>query len=498
MIKYLIVLFGSLSFAFLNLFDIQDVEITHNIPDYLVSGKTYDIDIIIKKGDIQGFAKFQMDVPDGINVKAVETGGSSFTFKSNVVKNIWMKVPEESEIILSYKFEVAANMAGSGTVDGRFVFIKDNERFSVEMPKHDVKIGDESGMTSTAASAAVPAFNPDDIKLTRTVKSLANNEFEITVTIEKDGLEGFAKVQDELPEGFEARPMRTSMSVFSVVENKVKFIWFNIPPEETIVVSYLLSSRFPVTEETVLKGSFNFLYNDEARQIDLPPEKLINFVDNTIEVSVTGEEPAGEVAESKENAIAEPEPQNVAVPAVTTGGVAAAAAEEKEELNAEDEETVAEAEKLIEEEAETPEQKTAVQETVVVEEPVVEKKADEEEIRVEEPVVEEKVVVEEITSVPEPSGDIFYRLQLVAGHRNVKTDYLKKKYKFQDVIYLENHEGWYKYTTGNYKVYVDARNRREAIKQNHNFPGPFVTAYNAGERITVQEALLITKQKWVK
>ena len=74
----------------------------------------------------------------------------------------------------------------------------------------------------------------------------------------------------------------------------------------------------------------------------------------------------------------------------------------------------------------------------------------------------------------------------------------KNKYQFRGEIYLENHKGWYKYTTGNYDKYVMARDRREEIRDGYKFRGPFVTAYNAGERITVQEALLITKQKWVK
>ena len=115
-------------------------------------------------------------------------------------------------------------------------------------------------------------------------------------------------------------------------------------------------------------------------------------------------------------------------------------------------------------------------------------------------IVEEKedVFVEEVTYVAEPQTDIFYRVQLAAGRKNVSLTYIKKKHGFSDEIFLENHQGWYKYTTGNYPEYVYARNRREKIKRLYKFKGPFVTAYNSGERITVQEALLISKQKWVK
>ena len=442
MIKYLFLLFSTLSFTIVNILDLGDVEITHNIPDYLVAGKIYDIDIVVKKGGIGGFAKFQMEVPDGINVRAVETRNSSFTFKSNIVKNIWMSVPEESEIILSYKFEIAQNYQGEGNITSRFVFIKDNERYSVEMESHMVTLGDDSDRAIAAGQELNGnAFSPDDLKISRNVKSLGHNEFEVSIKIEKDGLEGFAKVQDILPEGFEAQPMITSRSVFSIVEDKVKFIWFNIPPEETIEVSYLLTSKYPVTVETTLNGSFNFLYNDEAKQIDLPEERLMDYVNDSKQITQDEEEITQIEPSETDAAIV------VAVPIIEES--------EPDELA----------------------------------------KTKKEEIEVAE---EEDVIVEEVIYASEPQTDIFYRVQLAAGRRNVSLTYLKKKHGFSDEVFLENHEGWFKYTTGNYSEYINARDRRENINRLYKFRGPFVTAYNAGERITVQEALLISKQKWVK
>jgi hypothetical protein len=50
-----------------------------------------------------------------------------------------------------------------------------------------------------------------------------------------------------------------------------------------------------------------------------------------------------------------------------------------------------------------------------------------------------------------------------------------------------------------YTQYKDARDARVKITtESSKLPGPFVTAYNDGERITVQEALLISKQLWYK
>lgn len=419
----------------------EDVEISHTIPDYLIAGSSYNIDVTIDKGNIEGFAKFQMEVPDGINIKSVEGSNSSFTFSDGVIKNIWMTIPSESEIILSYKFEVGANYQGTGTIKAQFVYIKDNERYSIGMKDHNVTIGEEGGVEQVITEADA-AFVPEMVKGYRSIRAISPTEFEVKLRIDKDGLEGFAKVQDELPDGFTAELLISGESVFSVVEDKIKFIWFNVPSKNELEVSYLLKSKKAVQPGTKLKGTFNFIYKDDARFIDLPEEELI--LEDGMELIVEETEPEVE--------------EEIVV-------VAAVVVEEKED-------------EIVEE--------IIVEEVVVVDDEIVEE------------TFTAEVITETIVDIPEPQGDIFYRVQLAAAKNNVKVTYFKNKFKFRGEIYIESHGGWYKYTTGNYDKYVLARNRREEIKSGYQFRGPFVTAYNAGERITVQEALLISKQKWVK
>ncbi len=420
----------------LNVLNFEDVDINHNIPDFLIAGGTYDIELTIQKGNIEGFAKFQMEVPDGINVKSIEAKNSSFTFSDGVVKNIWMTIPNDSEINLKYKFEVGANYQGTGTIKGQFVYIKDNERYSVGMKDHPITIGDEGGIAQ-AVQETEAAFVPEMIKGHRSVKALNNNDFEVNIRIEKDGLEGFAKIQDELPVGYTAELLKNGESVFSVIDNKIKFIWFNVPSSNELEVSYLLKASSPKSANARLKGTFNFIYKDDARFIDLPEEDLM--IKEDLEVLLV------------------------------------------EEVNEDEgEEEIIVKEEVIE-----------VPIAVVVEEP-------KEEVAVNLSADTKKIDAEPATDYRGPQGGIFYRVQIAASKNNVKVTYFKNKFLFRGEIYLENHAGWYKYTTGNYDKYVEARNKREEIRAGYKFKGPFVTAYNSGERITVQEALLISKQKWVK
>lgn len=122
------------------------------------------------------------------------------------------------------------------------------------------------------------------------------------------------------------------------------------------------------------------------------------------------------------------------------------------------------------------------------------KTADEQEEQEEEKEDEEPSV----TDVPDPQKGVDYRVQICAGHDEVASDHFAKVYDYQGDYDIDHHDGWLKYLTGTFDRYEKARDKRVYFRENFDLPGPFVTAYNEGERITVQEALMITDQEWVQ
>jgi cell division septation protein DedD len=93
---------------------------------------------------------------------------------------------------------------------------------------------------------------------------------------------------------------------------------------------------------------------------------------------------------------------------------------------------------------------------------------------------------------------LYYSVQICALKRAVDVSYFEKNHSVTQKIYVQMHEGWHKYTVGEFAVYKEARDHRETVKTNNKIVGPFVTAYNKGVRITVQEALMISGQQWVQ
>lgn len=99
---------------------------------------------------------------------------------------------------------------------------------------------------------------------------------------------------------------------------------------------------------------------------------------------------------------------------------------------------------------------------------------------------------------PPANGDVTFKVQIMAAHKVVGKQYFKSMHKFSADFTVENHEGWQKYTIGHFPEYQFARDKREELRKNTNLPKPFVTAYNKTDRITVQEALILANQKWLK
>ncbi len=95
------------------------------------------------------------------------------------------------------------------------------------------------------------------------------------------------------------------------------------------------------------------------------------------------------------------------------------------------------------------------------------------------------------------SDGIKYRVQIIAAHNTVSKRYVKKAFGYSGSFNIDNHDGWVKYTTDGYPKYEAARDKRNTLTK-YDFDGPFVTAYNNGDRITVQEALMISSQSWMQ
>lgn len=102
-----------------------------------------------------------------------------------------------------------------------------------------------------------------------------------------------------------------------------------------------------------------------------------------------------------------------------------------------------------------------------------------------------------VQHVVSSNNEVHFKVQVLAGPHRIDVRSIQKEYSFSGTITPESNQGWMKYTTGQFDIYSLARDERVRLRREFTFPGPFVTAYKQDQRISVQEALLLTKQNWI-
>tara|TARA_R110000782_G_scaffold118028_2_gene208499 strand:+ start:79838 stop:81148 length:1311 start_codon:yes stop_codon:yes gene_type:complete len=436
MIKQLFLIVNFVSIFFYQLFFTSDVTVKQNIPASIQPNGEVEVELVITKADIVGFAKIQQEIPEGFVVEPIETAGATFSFKEQKLKLIWMALPQNSEFSIRYKLKNVSHSSGKYTITGKFSYIADNERMNVDIPTSNITVSTEELVAEETESSSntedeesrLPASNNTEISLSasRNIDNVGDNKFKVTLNINKENVEGFAKLSEFIPVGFIASNNNSAGGVFSVENNEVKVLWLSVPTENSFEVSYFIESTSASGMQEIT-GVLSYLKGEETQKHQIV---ATNF-------SAAGESLASNDPEDKE--VEETSLQNKV--------------DNKVEEDIEDD--------LVVDNTEEKTKRTTP-----------------------------------VTNTPAPEKNVIYKVQVGAFREGITIERYQKKFKLNDQINLENHQGWTKLITGSFSEYKSARDKRNNLRS--KVKTAFVTAYNQGERITVQEALMITNQKWVQ
>jgi hypothetical protein len=467
-----------------------DIKIMHDLPTTLKPGEERLITIELDKSDVTGFAKLQFTMDAGLTAEAVETAGSSFTFNNQAAKFIWMALPESRKINLKMRIRANADAEGPLKVNSRFSYIYQNERKNVDAPDHIITVG-----SSDAAFANPKKVNPEQEENNsvaravagRTITNTGINQWRVDVEIFTDAISGFAKVEENFPKGYTAVDIKSTGAVFTSQDQVLKYVWFDVPQQEKITVTYRLLPVIAMDgAKPSIQGLFSFLQGEQTATVPIEDGAPQPLMPATTSAPLA---PIAQVANQK------PTPpitndttptQTATSPApIITPAEAAVAQTTQPQTPQTTTPTTAPNTAQSQPKADTP---TSPKQAPTKSTPLPPGEAT---------AQGKSPAHSNIVNVPKPEKGVYYRVQIAAGQNNLDKNTFAKLYQFSEPIVLENHQGLYKYTTGHFEVYKAARDERERITSGYNkFKGPFVTAYNDGDRITVQEALLITRQKW--
>jgi hypothetical protein len=442
----------------------EGVSLDMQVPTEVVAGAEFEVRVNIKKGDLESFSRLQQDLPAGLTAISYITSNADFSFEEKRVRMIWLKLPQQEEFAVVYKIKVDERLKGTFNINGKFSYIEENERKSISIVSQPVNISPSPTIDPSLivdikdfeqqVIPYLPAVTDDEMACIRQIPSqTADGGYVVNILVNKASKQKFAKIEEAIPSGYKAVNIDPKEAIFTFKGNMAKFLWMNLPADPFFVVSYKLMPQDAQTgKNPSIKGKFSYLEGEKTVSLDIRQTQRDL-------ASITPDEIPQLIKESKSALLAQADVKKT---------------EEKEKEITEKKVSDVEAIKTTKEEKK---EKKIAKATA---------KKDAKELK------------KNLPYILEPEEGVYFRVQLAAVHNTIDIQRYFKKYNLEKDVRKESHEGWQKYSIGSFKQYKEARDYRVHVWNTTAIDDAFVSAYNTGQRITVQEALMIGNQEWYK
>src|SRR5688572_24099587 len=126
MIKYLFIVINSLCIFIFGFFSGDGITVSSTIPQNMVAGQEVAIELRVVKGGMSGFAKLQLDLPEGITVKEAEDKGANYSYSEGIAKWVWAALPMENEIVVKVTLLATEGSTGQKTIGAKYSYVENN------------------------------------------------------------------------------------------------------------------------------------------------------------------------------------------------------------------------------------------------------------------------------------------------------------------------------------------------------------------------------------
>jgi hypothetical protein len=415
----------------------DDIGVSLNAPAEVVAGTEFVVHVTIKKGELESFSRLLQTMPAGLTVESGETSNADFSFGDKKARFIWLRMPDEKQFEVSYKVKVDPRLKGIFNINGKFSYIADNERRTIAVESNQINI-----LPSPNTDPKLIVDINDYERLVIPYIPSTTAEPQITCIRQKPVLSpdgnGYIVnllVSKERKEKF-AKIEETIPNGYKALAIKERDAIFTYKNN----TAKFLWMNLPASSFFIV--SYRLVPIGKKQQTTPDLQGQFSYLEEAKTVSIPIQQTGQDLAMVKT-----PEDLNQLIQNI---GSATLASSESGSFT-----------KNIS--VKTPKQPRSNRKNKL-----------------------------------EPEEGIYYRVQLAAGHSPVNIRRYFKKYKLEKEVRHEYHEGWYKYSVGSFPEYIMARDYREHIWNTTIIDDAFVSAYNNGSRITVQEALMISNQRWYK
>ena len=445
MIKYFILLINFIGFLLVDLF-IGGITATINAPDEAAPGSSFTVEVTFNISGLKSIGRFKQDLPIGYTATPVNTLNGTFIFKDQIIKIVWNPtLPPDSIFTISYDILVDQTAEGPLVLGGSFTYVDNKELKTLNLLNKTIIIRSKGAIVNNDQNnqqninnTVIQNLSTDQIFCYRQiVRDLDGITVHILVNTAGLSKDKFGKVQEKILSGYTATNIESKDAIFSFKDNNIKFLWMTLPSESMFQISYKLTATTPTSEIPDISGTFSYVENEGTKIRTIENRE---FLDNNMLANnqVTKDQAAKDQA-AKDQATKDQATKDKAAKDQAAKDQAAKDKAAKDQA-AKDQ------------------------------------------------IANNKHIVS-------PETGVKYKVQIGAYKRYLNVSYFKKL-QVTESVSIELNNGLNKYLIGLHSEYKDARDHRVKIWNETPIRDAFVSAYNNGNRITVQEALMIANQKW--
>jgi len=437
----------------------NDISVRIEVPAEVVAGQEFLVSVEIEKGNLEEFSRFQQELPAGFTAVQDNSGAADFSFDNQRVRFIWLKLPAQANLSISYRVKVQERLKGNLTLFGEFSYVENNERRSILIDKKSVNILPSPDIAAADQVdikdfAAIMAAEQEDMASTIDVTAIrqipyaskTGNDIMVHLLVYKKTMNKFAKIEEIIPDGFEAKSMESADGLFTFKDGVAKYVWMNLPEEPGFKVSYrLIPESGKTLNDLGIDGTLSYI--QEGRNIE------VKVIQEDLDLSGVNSENVAAV-----------------VAAIGKGETIPPLAKEEKPVT-------------------------------VVKPPPVEKPPEEKQPDKKDPVVKETRTTAGTGSSRIPkaqllgiSDGVYFRVQIAATKRLQDAASIFAKFRFSKPVLIESHQGYYKYSVGSYPNYSQAQTFKNTAASK-GISGSFIVAYRNGNRIDIMDALQATGGK---
>ena len=460
MIKYFILLINFIGFLLVDLF-MGGITATINAPDEAAPGSSFTVEITFNISDLKSIGRFKQDLPIGYTATPVNTLNGTFIFKDQIIKIVWNPtLPPDSIFTISYDILVDQTAEGPLVLGGSFTYVDNKELKTLNLLNKTIIIRSKGAIVNNDQNnqqninnTVIQNLPTDQIFCYRQiVRDLDGITVHILVNTAGLSKDKFGKVQEKILSGYTATNIESKDAIFSFKDNNIKFLWMTLPSESMFQISYKLTATTPTSEIPDISGTFSYVENEGTKIRTIENRE---FLDNNMLANnqVTKDQAAKDQA-AKDQATKDQAAKDKAAKDQAAKDQAA--------------------------------KDQAAKDNAAKDNAAKDKAAKDQAAK--DQIANNKHIVS-------PETGVKYKVQIGAYKRYLNVSYFKKL-QVTESVSIELNNGLNKYLIGLHSEYKDARDHRVKIWNETPIRDAFVSAYNNGNRITVQEALMIANQKW--